>query len=175
MIKRLNQLRRQYHKLTLFERIRLFLAAYERGDLPEIYALDDSCPSADAEAYMGRILALERTACLLATQMLALDILVIQRFTSLAGEHSTPPNSDPALVSLLKRQAALWRGFVAFCQLLEHDPRQVLRLAPIGLDKSHPAFFILHELIALLDRWAEDPDPDQVAQWQWLFAQLRLF
>jgi hypothetical protein len=182
MMQRLNQLRRQYHKLTVYERTQLALAAKERGDLLEIYALDDSCPAADAHKYLTRMMALEHSATLLVIQLLAFNVLVMAKLVSLAQEQKAgaTPAFDDELLPLLVQQAPVWHGFAAVCQDLGHDPRQVLRMAPLGKDERAPAFYVIHHLIEQLELLAEVEhgallDPDQVRTWRRLFTRAFIF
>ena len=117
-------------------------------------------------------------ACLLVIQLLARQVLVMQ-LMALDGEATpdgeaapaSPP--DPALVSLLQGQSALWRAFVAWCHDLDHDPHQVLRLAPLGRDAADPARFILDLLVEYFETCAPDllRDPDREQRWRQLFRR----
>ena len=113
-------------------------------------------------------------ASLLAVQLLAGELLLVVKFTQPARESgSDDAAADAALEPLLASQLTLWRGFVQWCQDLGHDPRQVLRMAPLGLDERDPAFFILQLKIESLEACAPDflSDPDGVQQWRGYFTR----
>jgi len=173
MSARMKQLRRRYPQLTPWERVQLFLAARERGDLSEAAALDDACPPADLLDYTICLDLLQRAASLLVVQLLATNVLLLARL----ADHPPipPPNlaADAQAVSLLQRQAAIWRGFVAYCRSAGHDPHQVLHLAPLGLDDADSAHFILHQQLEILDALAADTadDPDLFQTWRDLFRR----
>jgi hypothetical protein len=173
----MKQLRRGYPQLTVWERVQLFLAARERGDLSEANALDEACPRAHLPDYALRLGALQNAASFLVVQLLATNVLLLARLADLPSGAPSDPAADPHLLSLLQRQAALWRAFVAYCQSHDHDPHQVLHLAPLGLDEGEPASLIVHQqlhiLEALPDDLPTDPahDPDQFLAWRNLFAR----
>ena len=177
MNKRIEELYASYPSLTAIERTELLLAAQERRDLKEIYVLDRTCRIADIEPYVMRLMLLERAASLLVIQLLAREVLLIKKFEQLAAGTAAPPPPDPDLLSMLERQAAMWRGFAAWCQDIGHDPRQVLLMAPLAVDDSDPASFIIHQQIERFEKWSEgsDPlldDPDQVQMWRVFFADM---
>jgi hypothetical protein len=174
MTKRLDKLQRGYPKLTVHERVELLLAAKERHDVRDAERLDGTCPSADLHPYIDRLLALQHSACILVVQLLARQVLLVRKFQDLVGDADPIPPPDPDLISILKGQAAIWRGFVAWCQDMRHDPRRVLLMAPLGLDGADPAYFIIQEQIACLEALAQGMeallDPDEIQMWQGLFA-----
>ena len=177
MNKRLEVLYSHYPSLTAVERTELLLAAQQRGDRREIYVLDQTCPFSQVEPYVNRLTLLERAACLLVIQLLAREVLLVKKFEQLAAGTAAPPPPDPDLLSMLERQAAMWRGFAAWCQDIGHDPRQVLLMAPLAVDDSDPASFIIHQQIERFEKWSEgsDPlldDPDQVQMWRVFFADM---
>jgi hypothetical protein len=109
-------------------------------------------------------------------QLLACAVFIANMATDLVREPDPPPALDPALRTILERQAAIWRGFAAWCRDVEHDPRQVLHFAPIGPDESDPAFFLVHAQIDMIESWSSDPqrpfpDPHKVDAWREVFAQ----
>ena len=173
MTAKTSRLHRRYPYLTLAERVQLHLSAQERGDLSELKALDWACLGADVPSYVARLLLLGGAACLLVVQLLAHETLLVKRLSDLAQDDATNPASDPALLSLLRRQAALWRGFSAWCRDLGHDPRQVLLLAPLGPHENDPAYFVLHQHIACLDACYPhlSDDPHQVQIWHDFFTR----
>ena len=176
MSRNLDKLRRAYGKLTPYERVELLLDAQEADDWQEQHALDDTCPTADLGPYLTRQLSLQHSACLLVIQLLARQVLVMQ-LVARDAEASPPSPPDPALVTLLQEMAVLWRAFVAWCHDLDHDPHQVLSMAPIGRDDADPARFILDLLVEWFDAWSPDllRDPDQERRWRHLFrATFRL-
>jgi hypothetical protein len=174
---KIDKLRRAYRHLTPFERVELLLAAGEADDWSELHALDDTCPTADLPPYVTRLLALQHAACLLAVQLLAREVLLIQQLSAHtapaapAGEAASASPPDAALDSLLQEGAALWRAFVAWCQDLDHDPHQVLLLAPLGRDHADPARFLLDLLVERFETWSPDllRAPDQERRWRHLF------
>lgn len=163
MTGRIDKLRRVYGKLSPLERVALFLAAQERDDWRELDALDDTCPTADLSFYVTYLLGLQHCAGLVAVQLLARAVLLV------AGLGA--PDGDPALDALLHETATLWRAFAAWCRGMEHDPRQVLSLAPLGRDEADPARFVLDLLIERCESWSADVprDPDQERRWRRLF------
>jgi hypothetical protein len=171
-----NRLHQQYCKLTVYERIRLLLAAQERGDLSELEALDESCPDADFRQYLVGILGLQYSACLLVIQLLAFGVLAFSKLMDLAQEQeagATPAPHDK-LLPLLAQSAPIWRGFVTVCQDIGYDPHQVLGLAPLGKDANTPAFFVIHQLIEHLDLLTQVEggallNSDHVRTWRKLF------
>ena len=161
-----DRLRRAYRKLTPYERVALLLAAEEQDDWRELHALDDTCPTADLAPYVTQLLALQHAACLLVVQLLARELLLVA--------HGPAPDDDPALVSLLQEGAAIWRAFVAWCGEMDHDPRQALRLAPIGRDGAEPARFIVDLLVERFETGSPElsPGPDRERYWGYLFRGL---
>lgn len=189
MKRKMAKLHRQYSRLTVFERTELFLAAQARGDPDEMRALDDTCPAADVDAYLCRVFGLCQAACLLVIQLFASEVLVLTAYASLLQDAgaapdaasdaadatsdtaATGPNTNGAqLPALLARQAALWRGFAAWCRDMRHDPSHALRAAPFGMDESDPAYYILHQQIQRFQAGLSPPDPDEVQQWHDIFA-----
>ena len=195
-----HKLRKDYHMLTVVERVNLVLAARERGDDAEVHALDQYCIAADVDEYKMRMIQLTHTASMLAIQLLAREALIFRRLADhINAQEDAPtpdrPHPDPTttpdrrhpdgttapepiygdevLASLLERVAATWLGFSAWCRDVGHDPHQVLRLAPIGRDDRYPAFFLIHRQIELSEKWAHERirDPDQVERWRELFTQ----
>jgi hypothetical protein len=171
MTDRIDKLRRAYRHLTPFERVELLLAAGEGDDWSELHALDDTCPTADLPPYVTRLLALQHSACLLVVQLLAREVLLVAQLTAPDGEAAPASPSDPALDSLLQEGSALWRAFVAWCQDLDHDPHQVLLMAPLGRDDADPARFLLDLLVERFETWSPDllPAPDRERRWRQLF------
>jgi hypothetical protein len=186
------KLRKRYAKLTATERVNLFLAAQERGDEAEAHALEHYCPMAASLDYEGRMLGLAQAASMLAVRLLAHDVLIVNKFESLANtrENAAQAGANPALdhsdiapdtandhklglVLLLGQAAAIWFGFSAWCRDVGHDPHQVLRLAPMGSDDRDPAFFLIHQQIELLERQAHHllHDLDKVEMWRQLFTR----
>ena len=174
-MKKLETLRRYYHKLTPAERVNLVPEAQERDDHTEVDVLEHACPVGQSAAYEGRVLAIVDIATLMIVQLLACSVFIVHLAADLAREPDPPPALDPALRSILGRQAAIWRGFSAWCRDVGHDPRQVLHYAPIGPDESDPAFFLVHAQIDMIESWPSDPqhpfpDPHQVDMWRQVFA-----
>jgi hypothetical protein len=158
-----HRLHRHYDKLTTVERINLALAAQQRGDETELFTLENRCSMAQAIDYDYQWFALAQVASVLVIQLLARQVLIVKRFTTLArtspatvetGAHPASFPDDDSLYWLLEQATAIWRGFVAWCQGAGHDPNLVLRLAPIGLDESNPAHFVIHHQIHQLEEWA---------------------
>ena len=109
--------------------------------------------------------------------MLACEVFIVLRLAGLAAQPATDPDPDGSLQRLLERQAAIWRGFVAWCQDVGHDPHQVILLAPMGSDDRDPAFFVIQQEIEQIEEWAHDPGnplivPDKVEMWHELFTDL---
>jgi len=176
-MRKMNKLWRYYDKLTAVERVNLVLAAQERGDETEVHALENACPLAKSVRYEGRMLALGLVASLLVVQLLACQVFLTTILLDLSEETDAVPVLRRRLRFLLNREAAIWRGFVAWCQDVGHDARQVLRLAPLGLDQRDPAFFLIHGQIDRIEGQAEDaqdpfPDPQKVKTWRETFAWL---
>jgi len=186
-MKRSDRLRRHYGKLTTVERINLVLSAQERDDAEETQALEEHCRTIEALYYETRMLGLGHVAALLVVQLLACEVFLVNMCLHLprAQEDGAIPSPDPALMSRLQsqleRQAATWRGFTTWCQDIGHDPRQVLRLAPIGPDETDPACFIIRQQIEQIEKQIEHaiehaqdpfPDPDKVEMWRQMFARL---
>jgi hypothetical protein len=176
-MKKLETLRRYYHKLTPVERVNLVLEAQGRDDHTEVDVLEHACPVAQSAAYEGRVIVIADIATMMIIQLLACAVFVVTKTADLTREPDDAPSAlDPALRSILERQAAIWRGFAAWCRDVEHDPRQVLHFAPIGPDESDPAFFLVHSQIDAIESWSGDPqnpfpDPHQVDMWREVFAQ----
>jgi len=186
------KLQKHYGNLTVVERVNLVLAARERGDEAEVIALEDRCPMAQSLEYHERMLHLIEAASILAVQLLAREVFIVARLSDLANARQNAKQNakqdganptldgldsnladDDRLGLLLEQAAAAWLGFSAWCRDVGHDPHQVLRLAPMGLDDRDPAFFILHEQIELSERWPHRllRDPDRVEEWRTAFAQ----
>ena len=163
MTAKTDKLRRAYGKLTPYERVALLLAAEERDDWRELHALEDTCPAADLPPYVTRLLALQHAACLVVVQLLARELLLVA--------HAPASDGDPALLSPLQEECAMWRAFVAWCAELNHDPHQALRLAPIGRDDAEPARFLLDLLVERFETGSAElsPDPDRERYWGYLF------
>jgi hypothetical protein len=191
------KLQKHYGNLTVVERVNLVLAAQERGDETEVHALEDCCPVAKSIEYHERMLHLIAVASVLAVQLLAREVFIVARLSDLANARQNAKQNakqntkqdganptldgldsnladDDRLDLLLEQAAAAWLGFSAWCRDVGHDPHQVLRLAPVGLDDRDPAFFILHEQIELSERWPHRllRDPDRVEEWRAAFAQV---
>jgi hypothetical protein len=170
MTHRIEKLRRHYPGLTLSQRTKLVLAAQARRDLHEIDTLDLTCPDGDLERYMLHLLVLERAAALLVVQLLAHAVLGIAK---LGVAPDAPPASD--LAPLFRSQAAIWRGFVAWCQDSGLDPHHVLAMAPLGVDDGDLACFIVHQQIESLDALPDDDcglfDSGDVRTWRDFFAR----
>ena len=122
MTKRLDKLRRQYPKLTVFERIQLLLAAEERHDFRDADTLVQTCPRADLRPYIDRLLALQHSASILVVQLLARQVLLVRKVQDLVGDAGPVPPPDPDLLSLLKGQATIWRGFGSRCSTATVSP-----------------------------------------------------
>ena len=170
--KPIERLRRYYDRLSVVERVNLVMDAQDRDDLGEVDVLERACPVRQSFEYEGRVLALAHAATALVVQLLACDALIAARLPDL----DTDPGAEalPALRSLLARQSALWHGFAAWCRDLGHDPRQVLRLAPIGPDNRDPAYFLVHTQLALIESGAAGVpvlDPEQIQSWRDTFAR----
>ena len=176
-MKKLETLRRYYHKLTPVERVNLVLEAQERDDHTEVDVLEHACPVAQSAAYEGRVLVIADIATMIIIQLLTSAVFIVTKTADLTRELDDAPSAlDPALRSILERQAAIWRGFSAWCRDVGHDPRQVLRFAPIGSDESDPAFFLVHAQIDMIESWRTDPqrpfpDPQKVDAWRQVCAQ----
>ena len=168
---------RWYRKLALAERVHLALAAYERGDAGEVYALIDKCRSADLLDYGCALFALGFTASIVVVRLLASEVLTVKLYEDLAGQPGADPALERKLVSLLERRAAMWYGFATWCRKYGHNPRRVLHMAPLGLDERDPVFFIVQNTIDYIESQAQDPhgldpDPDQVYEWYKIFNDL---
>lgn len=182
---------RHYDKLTAVERINLALAAQQRGDKAELFALEDRCSMAQSVDYDYRWFALAQVTSVLVIQLLARQVLIVKRFASLAHRslsisetetHLTSFPDNDRLYWLLEQATAIWCGFVAWCQDVGHDPHLVLRLAPIGLDESNPAHFLIHHQIHQLEEWATltcangadapFPCPETIELWHTAFARI---
>jgi len=175
-MKKLETLRRYYHKLTPAERVNLVLEAQGRDDHTEVDVLEHACPIGQSAAYEGRVIVIADIAMFMIIQLLACAVFIVHLAADLAREPDPPSDLDPALRTILGRQAAIWRGFSAWCHDVGHDPRRVLRFAPIGPDESDPAFFLVHSQIDAIESWSGDPqnpfpDPHQVDMWREVFAQ----
>jgi hypothetical protein len=176
-MKNTNPLRRYYDRLTAAERVNLFLGAQDRHDEAEMHALLETCPLKECLKCEGRLLALGHVAALLVNQLLACEVFIVHRFADLTAQPAADSDLDRSMQALLERQAAVWRGFVAWCQDVGHDPHQVMLLAPMGSDDHDPAFFVLHQAIEQIEAWASDPcnplvAPDKVETWHDLFTGL---
>ena len=176
-MKNTNHLRRYYDRLTTAERVNLILDAQDRHDEAEVHALLDTCPLEECLKYEGRLLALGHVAALLVNQLLACEVFIVLRRADLTDQPAADPDPDGALRRLLERQAAIWRGFVAWCQDVGHDPHQVMFLAPMGTDERDPAFFVIQQAIEQIEEWAHAPGhpliaPDKVETWHELFTGL---
>lgn len=176
-MKNTNHLRRYYDRLTAAERVNLLLGAQDRHDEAETRALLDTCPFKECLKLEGRLLALGNVAALLVNQLLAYEVLIVVRLGDLTAQSAADPDLDRSLQRLLERQAAIWRGFVAWCQDVGHDPHQVMFLAPLGLDKRDPAFFVIRQAIEQIEEWAHAPAhpliaPDKVETWHEVFTGL---
>ena len=175
-MKKLETLRRYYHKLTPAERVNLVLEARERDDHTEVDVLEHACPVGQSAAYEGRVIAIADNAMFMIIQLLACAVFIVHLAADLARGPDPPLDLDPVLRSILGRQAAIWRGFSAWCRDIGHDPRQVLHYAPIGPDESDPAFFLVHSEIDAIESRSGDPqnpfpDPHQVDMWREVFAR----
>jgi hypothetical protein len=176
-MKNTNQLRRYYDRLTAAEHVNLVLDAQDRRDEAEMYALLDTCPLKECLKCEGRLLALGHVAALLVNQLLACEVFIVHRFANLTAQPAADSDPDGAMQALLERQAAVWRGFVAWCQDVGHDPHQVVLLAPMGSDDRDPAFFVIQQAIEQIEAWARAPRntliaPDKVETWHDLFTGL---
>jgi hypothetical protein len=170
-----DKLHRYYDNFTVVERVNLILAALERGDKFEVFALHSRCPPADDFQHDFRILGLGRTAAMFIIQLLAREVFVAIKFAQLADEPGADPATRATLRSLLEHETAIWRGFVAWCEDAGHDPHQVLRLAPIVSDDRDPAFFLVRSAVESLESCLADRedaflDPDRVQGWRDIFA-----
>ena len=179
MMKKSDRLHRHYDKLTAVERVNLVLSAQERSDEAEVDALENACPTAQSLDYEGRVLGLASNTALLVIQLLACQVLLITKSADLEDAPGATP--DPALRSLLEREAAIWHGFAAWCRDVGHDPHQLLRFAPMGTDERDPAFFIIHDQIETIEGRAQDaagdtedpfPAPAKVHMWREVFTRL---
>jgi hypothetical protein len=174
-MRKMNKLWRHYDKLTTVERVNLLLAAQERGDEAEANALENACPTAASVHYNARMIGLGHVASLLVAQLLACQVFLIAMLPDLPEGTGAASVLRSRFRPLLEREAALWRGFLAWCQDVGHDAWQVLRLGPLGPDGRDPAFFLIHEQIEHIERRAEDaqapfPDPEKVKMWRDTFA-----
>ena len=172
-----NELWPFYEWLTPGERLNLVLAACERGDQDDIRDLENTCTKDNIYDFYRYLVQLTCVTSLVVIQMLARTIIVNHILTDLTDESDASPKRQQALMSYLGQEAAIWRGFVAWCRELGQDPRQLLRLAPFAWDKGDPTFSIIHQEIDMIDAWADNPehllpDPEQVQQWRDTFASL---
>jgi hypothetical protein len=167
-----NVLRRAYRHLTVPERVQLVLEAYERDDDSEILALDNSCPWPDGADYLVRRFFLNQAACFVAIRLLTDELLQAVCFSTLAQAADLELSSDRVLTSLLERQNNLWQGFVAWCEDIGHDPRQVLSQAPLGPDEHDPASLVIHCQIDLFESLAPGllQNSEQIQMWHDFFT-----
>jgi hypothetical protein len=163
-----------YPFFTVEERVQLVLAAQARGDHAEAQALDDTCFSFSFPDYLAHLQALGGAATLLVVQLLASQLLLNTRLAALAEDPDARPADDPPLISLFTRQISLWRGFIAYCHDLGHDPDHVLTQAPLGTDARDPAHLLFYTHLASLRLWSDDLllDPAQVQLWHAVFTRL---
>jgi len=176
-MRRVSPFHRWYRKLALAERVYLALAAYERGDAGEVYALIDKCRSADLVGYGCALFALGFTASIVVVRLLASEVLTVKLYEDLAGQPGADPALERKLVSLLERRAAMWCGFATWCRDQGHNPRRVLHMAPLGLDERDPVFFIVQNTIDYIESQTQDPHgfvptPEQVGEWYAVFDDL---
>jgi hypothetical protein len=171
-----DKLHRYYDNLTVVERVNLILAALDRGDKSEVFALDFMCPPADYGEHDRRMVRLGCTAAMFIIQLLACEVFVAIKFAQLADEPGAAPATRATLRSLLERETAIWRGFAAWCEDAGHDPHQLLRLAPIVPDDRDPAFFLVRSAVDFLESCLADSrdaflDPDRVQAWRGVFSE----
>ena len=176
-MRRVSPFHRWYRKLALAERVRLALAAYERGDAGEVYGLINTCRPADLRDYGNSLFALGFTASVVVVRLLASEVLTVKLYEDLADQPGANPALERKLVSLLERRAAMWSGFAEWCRGHGHNPRRVLHMAPLGLNERDPAFFIVQNTIDYIESQAQDPhgpvpDPEQVREWRDMFDNL---
>ena len=89
-----HKLRKNYHMLTVIERVNLVLAARERGDDAEVHALENRCFEADVDEYEMRMIYLTHTASMLAIQLLAREALIFQRLADHINAQEDAPTPD---------------------------------------------------------------------------------
>jgi hypothetical protein len=89
-----HKLRKDYHMLTVVERVNLVLAARERGDDAEVRALEEYCFSYKVDEYEMRMILLTHTASMLAIQLLAREALIFRRLADHINAQEDAPTPD---------------------------------------------------------------------------------
>jgi hypothetical protein len=165
----------QYAQFTPEERLRLALAAEERGDLPEVKRLTDSCPQMprvvvpDPE-YGRRVMWMYAAVSGVSRRWVEASALVLCHGMFVAGL----PAKDVTLVAKVtanwKQWSAVWRGIESgitkFCADADLTGDQLLVLAGGRSAVVEQARGLLHD-DACADRQCEDVTRQELAQaWQ---------
>lgn len=177
----MKDLTRQYDRLTVDERFRLFIEASGRNDLQELDRLNDTCPQklyrADDWDYTQRKVRLFRLAMFRGNQVANVDCLAYSAFAFLLACGGGPSAEEmdiqlqDVLVKFLVKRRSMIEGWNRFCRDLGLPPEKVTEMISRLCGERDELMTFLDDIVARVMDVPLEPDESQTESWHTIWHE----